>query len=112
MTSAIDPGEAAVTAPELNRSHQTTADLLIGTLGPALRLEAHANRDEGVQYPTTGLRPRCRESRSLNPASCGMKFNGGARSFGWAMLNLKLPAVCDVSVTNVCNAACGFCGFA
>src|SRR5262249_1069169 len=22
-----------------------------------------------------------------------------------------LPAVCDVSVTNVCNAACGFCGF-
>ncbi len=25
---------------------------------------------------------------------------------------LKLPAVCDVSVTNVCNAACDFCGFA
>ncbi|HLY05329.1 MAG TPA: radical SAM protein [Rhizomicrobium sp.] len=23
-----------------------------------------------------------------------------------------LPAVCDVSVTNVCNAACDFCGFA
>src|SRR5579864_8338594 len=22
-----------------------------------------------------------------------------------------LPAVCDVSVTNVCNAACDFCGF-
>lgn len=22
------------------------------------------------------------------------------------------PAVCDVSVTNVCNAACDFCGFA
>jgi MoaA/NifB/PqqE/SkfB family radical SAM enzyme len=29
-----------------------------------------------------------------------------------AMLDLKLPAVCDVSVTNVCNAACDFCGFA
>jgi len=28
------------------------------------------------------------------------------------MLNLELPAVCDVSVTNVCNAACDFCGFA
>ena len=28
------------------------------------------------------------------------------------MLNYRLPAVCDVSVTNVCNAACGFCGFA
>jgi MoaA/NifB/PqqE/SkfB family radical SAM enzyme len=28
------------------------------------------------------------------------------------MLNLNLPAVCDVSVTNVCNAACDFCGFA
>jgi molybdenum cofactor biosynthesis enzyme MoaA len=26
--------------------------------------------------------------------------------------NLQLPAVCDVSVTNVCNAACDFCGFA
>lgn len=22
-----------------------------------------------------------------------------------------LPSICDVSVTNVCNAACGFCGF-
>jgi MoaA/NifB/PqqE/SkfB family radical SAM enzyme len=28
------------------------------------------------------------------------------------MLNFELPAVCDVSVTNVCNAACDFCGFA
>lgn len=28
------------------------------------------------------------------------------------MLDFKLPAVCDVSVTNVCNAACDFCGFA
>jgi MoaA/NifB/PqqE/SkfB family radical SAM enzyme len=26
--------------------------------------------------------------------------------------DLKLPAVCDVSVTNICNAACDFCGFA
>jgi MoaA/NifB/PqqE/SkfB family radical SAM enzyme len=26
--------------------------------------------------------------------------------------DLQLPAVCDVSVTNVCNAACEFCGFA
>ncbi len=25
---------------------------------------------------------------------------------------ILLPAVCDVSVTNVCNAACDFCGFA
>jgi molybdenum cofactor biosynthesis enzyme MoaA len=28
------------------------------------------------------------------------------------MVNFELPAVCDVSVTNVCNAACDFCGFA
>ena len=28
------------------------------------------------------------------------------------MLDLNLPAVCDVSVTNVCNGACEFCGFA
>ena len=28
------------------------------------------------------------------------------------MPDLKLPVVCDVSVTNVCNAACEFCGFA
>lgn len=28
------------------------------------------------------------------------------------MQDLKLPAVCDVSVTNVYNAACDFCGFA
>ena len=27
-------------------------------------------------------------------------------------LDRLLPAVCDVSVTNVCNAACDFCGFA
>jgi len=29
-----------------------------------------------------------------------------------AVLGDRLPAVCDFSVTNVCNAACGFCGFA
>jgi MoaA/NifB/PqqE/SkfB family radical SAM enzyme len=28
------------------------------------------------------------------------------------MLDLRLPAICDFSVTNVCNAACDFCGFA
>ncbi len=28
------------------------------------------------------------------------------------MLDIKLPAVCDFSTTNVCNAACDFCGFA
>lgn len=28
------------------------------------------------------------------------------------MLSLKPPAVCDVSVTDVCNAACDLCGFA
>jgi MoaA/NifB/PqqE/SkfB family radical SAM enzyme len=28
------------------------------------------------------------------------------------ILSYTLPAVCDVSVTNVCNAACDFCGFA
>lgn len=28
-----------------------------------------------------------------------------------AKFERKLPAVCDVSVTNVCNAACDFCGF-
>jgi MoaA/NifB/PqqE/SkfB family radical SAM enzyme len=28
------------------------------------------------------------------------------------MLDLELPAVCDFSVTNVCNASCDFCGFA
>lgn len=27
------------------------------------------------------------------------------------VLDLKLYAVCDVSVTNVCNAACDFCGY-
>ncbi len=33
-----------------------------------------------------------------------------ARSLGKTDHNF-LPAVCDVSVTNVCNAACDFCGF-
>ena len=28
------------------------------------------------------------------------------------MPDLRLPAVCDFSITNVCNAACDFCGFA
>jgi hypothetical protein len=28
------------------------------------------------------------------------------------MLDLRLPPICDFSVTNVCNAACDFCGFA
>jgi hypothetical protein len=28
------------------------------------------------------------------------------------MPNYTLPAIGDISVTNVCNAACGFCGFA
>jgi MoaA/NifB/PqqE/SkfB family radical SAM enzyme len=31
---------------------------------------------------------------------------------GPRMPNFVLPAVCDVSITNVCNAACDFCGFA
>ena len=26
------------------------------------------------------------------------------------LLDLTLPAVCDFSITNVCNAACDFCG--
>jgi len=29
-----------------------------------------------------------------------------------AVLGHQLPAVCDFSVTNACNAACDFCGFA
>ena len=33
-----------------------------------------------------------------------------ARKAGQA-LDLRLPAICDFSVTNVCNAACDFCGF-
>jgi MoaA/NifB/PqqE/SkfB family radical SAM enzyme len=28
------------------------------------------------------------------------------------MSALELPAVCDFSITNICNAACDFCGFA
>ncbi|MBV8337055.1 MAG: radical SAM protein [Alphaproteobacteria bacterium] len=28
------------------------------------------------------------------------------------MPTLELPAVCDFSITNICNAACDFCGFA
>jgi len=28
-----------------------------------------------------------------------------------AVKHIGLPAICDISVTNVCNAACGFCGF-
>ena len=28
------------------------------------------------------------------------------------MADLSIPAVCDFSITNVCNAACDFCGFA
>jgi MoaA/NifB/PqqE/SkfB family radical SAM enzyme len=28
------------------------------------------------------------------------------------MPHYDLPAVCDISITNVCNAACDFCGFA
>src|SRR5262249_46711597 len=28
------------------------------------------------------------------------------------LMKLNLPAVCDFSITNVCNAACDFCGFA
>jgi 2-iminoacetate synthase ThiH len=28
-----------------------------------------------------------------------------------AFKHFSLPAICDISVTNVCNAACGFCGF-
>lgn len=41
----------------------------------------------------------------------GAKNRYGGREFG-SSLTRRLPAVCDVSVTNVCNAACDFCGFA
>lgn len=40
-----------------------------------------------------------------------MDLDRQARAARPARRNL-LPAVCDVSVTNVCNAACDFCGFA
>lgn len=36
--------------------------------------------------------------------------SGSSATRGLARHN-PLPAVCDVSVTNVCNAACDFCGF-
>jgi MoaA/NifB/PqqE/SkfB family radical SAM enzyme len=35
--------------------------------------------------------------------------NGSSRSLSGA--SAKLPAVCDFSVTSLCNAACDFCGF-
>jgi MoaA/NifB/PqqE/SkfB family radical SAM enzyme len=38
--------------------------------------------------------------------------SGGSQSVWRTLRNFVLPAVCDVSVTNVCNAACDFCGFA
>ncbi|HWI29481.1 MAG TPA: radical SAM protein [Stellaceae bacterium] len=39
-------------------------------------------------------------------------FSSCAGGKGLIMPGFKLPEVCDFSVTNVCNAACGFCGFA
>ncbi len=41
----------------------------------------------------------------------GAKNRYGGRKPGRS-LTRRLPAVCDVSVTNVCNAACDFCSFA
>jgi MoaA/NifB/PqqE/SkfB family radical SAM enzyme len=34
------------------------------------------------------------------------------RSGKTGLLGDRLPGICDISVTNVCNAACDFCGFA
>ena len=42
----------------------------------------------------------------------GKNTTGVGQSAIVRMRDLMLPAVCDVSVTNVCNAACDFCGFA
>ena len=40
---------------------------------------------------------------------CDMKVSA---STGVAVPGNALPAICDISVTNGCNAACDFCGFA
>lgn len=41
-----------------------------------------------------------------------MSGEGGAQACGASRTEASLiPAVCDVSVTNLCNAACDFCGF-
>ncbi|MGA7263305.1 MAG: radical SAM protein [Stellaceae bacterium] len=48
-----------------------------------------------------------RSTRGSAPEPCSSRNR--AR---WEIPNYRLPAVCDVSVTNVCNAACDFCGFA
>lgn len=46
------------------------------------------------------------------PAADGDAARAGAQQSKLTSLAHRLPAVCDVSVTNVCNAACDFCGFA
>src|SRR5215469_8733592 len=42
----------------------------------------------------------------------GTSHNGSTRPERHKAYINPLPAVCDVSVTNICNAACDFCGFA
>ncbi len=42
----------------------------------------------------------------------GIEIKAAVKVLKRTMLDRRLPAICDVSVTNVCNAACDFCGFA
>jgi MoaA/NifB/PqqE/SkfB family radical SAM enzyme len=50
---------------------------------------------------------------AMDFGNSGASYNESARQGerGTPYIN-PLPAVCDVSVTNLCNAACSFCGFA
>lgn len=68
--------------------------------------------DNGLRRPNSAERA-CSQSgdpvgfqRAEGCTHLDTKSSGGS-----AVLRNPLPAVCDVSVTNVCNAACDFCGF-
>jgi sulfatase maturation enzyme AslB (radical SAM superfamily) len=67
------------------------------------------DKSQGVnQLPQTYT--RAGELDSLNASHTGQLHREGDEASAGMPTN-SLPAVCDVSVTNVCNAACDFCGF-
>src|SRR5262249_28725757 len=63
-----------------------------------------------------GMRRKCAPSRRARRVTRGLREINLSESDRFSehavrISRIQLPAICDVSVTNVCNAACHFCGF-
>ena len=65
-----------------------------------------------LDCPLASVQVSVERGRRSDARGNGCLVQSSRRSVARPVERNPLPAICDVSVTNVCNAACDFCGFA